>query len=193
MSISRSIYNATIKKLTYFQDVHEYTSSYQVIFDKVVGLLTDNSYYIYKNTEMYFQTTMLINIEIKYSVLVSAIQKSWKNKTINLIEIGLQIIRYFKFMERNKKSNKVVFQTSILIPSSRSRPFPVISKKLCKNQEYIDKGLIIFQTDCYYIKHLELRQKYVLNWIHFCDFQKNLRVQNCQKLIKTESPSHRNS
>lgn len=31
MSMSRLIYNATTKKLEDFKDVHEYTSSYQVV------------------------------------------------------------------------------------------------------------------------------------------------------------------
>ncbi len=75
MSTSRLIHDATTKKLADFKDVHEYTSSYQAAFDKVVGLLTDSSHYTRKSTEMYFQATMLMNIGTEYSALVSAIQK----------------------------------------------------------------------------------------------------------------------
>lgn len=45
MSISRLIYNATMKKLADFKDVHKYNSSYQATFNKVVELLIDSSYY----------------------------------------------------------------------------------------------------------------------------------------------------
>ena len=89
MSTSRLIYDATIKKLSDFKDVHEYTSSYQAGFDKVVGLLTDTSHYTCQSTEMYFQATMLMNMGTEYSTLVSAIQKDWKDETKNLAETVL--------------------------------------------------------------------------------------------------------
>lgn len=108
MSMSRLIDNATTKKLVDFKDVNKYTGNYQAAFNKVIGLLTNNSYYICKSTKMYFQATMLMNIKTKYSVLISAIQKNWKDKTTYLTKTVLQIIRHFKFMERNEKSNKVV-------------------------------------------------------------------------------------
>ncbi len=45
MSTSRIIYEATTEKLSDFKNVHEYTSHYQASFNKVVGLLTDTSFY----------------------------------------------------------------------------------------------------------------------------------------------------
>lgn len=73
MSISCLIYKATTKKLLDFKDVHKYTNSYQGTFDKVVDLLTEKFHYTWKNTKIYFQATMLINIGSKYLVLMSAI------------------------------------------------------------------------------------------------------------------------
>lgn len=70
MNTLRLIYKVTIKKLGDFKDVHEYTSSYQAAFDKIVGLLTDSSHYTCKSTEIYFQATMLINIRTEYSALI---------------------------------------------------------------------------------------------------------------------------
>ncbi len=143
MSTSRLIYDATTKKLADFKDVHEYTSSYQAAFDKVVGLLTDSSHYTRQSTEVYFQATMLMNIGTKYSALVSAIQKDWKDETTNLMEIVLQIIRHFEFMEENEKSNKVDLQTS----AGSLRLSPAAPKESCKNKKCIDKGLTIHYTD----------------------------------------------
>lgn len=54
LSTSCLIHNATRNKLVDFKDIHEYTSSYQAVFDKVVGFLIDNSHYTHKSTEMYF-------------------------------------------------------------------------------------------------------------------------------------------
>lgn len=107
MSISYLIYNATTKKLSDFKDVYEYTSSYKAAFNKVVGLLIDTSHYTRQSIEMYFQATMLMNIGTKYSALVLAIQKNWKDEITNLAETELQIIKHFELIEENEK-NKVV-------------------------------------------------------------------------------------
>lgn len=86
MRMSRLIHDVTTKKLGDFKGVHKYISSYQAVFDKVVGLLTDSSHYTCKNTEIYFQATMLMNIRTKYLVFILIIQKDWKDKTTNLTE-----------------------------------------------------------------------------------------------------------
>ena len=167
--------------------MHEYTSSYQAAFDKVVGLLTDTSHYTRQSTEMYFQATMLMNIRTKYSALVSAIQKDWKDKTINLAETVLQIIRHFEFIEGNEK-NKVVLQTST------PRPPPAAPKESCKNPECVEKGLTTHYTDCCWIKHPKLRQKYSLGWIRTRGSQRNLRSQAGQDpVLKTEPTPEKES
>lgn len=142
MSTLRLIYDVISKKLADFKDIHKYTRRYQATFDKVVGLLTDSSHYTHKNIDIYFQTMMLMNIRTKYSAFILAIQKDWKDKTTNLMETMLQIIRHFKFLEENKKSNKVVLQILTSKPSARSRPFLIAPKRSCKNQECINKHLI---------------------------------------------------
>lgn len=73
MSTSQIIYNATTKKLSDFKNVYQYISYYQAFFDKFVNLLTKISSYTCKSTEIYFQTTMLINIGMEYLALVSLI------------------------------------------------------------------------------------------------------------------------
>lgn len=100
-----------------------------------------------------------MNIRIKYSALILVIRKDWKNKIINLIKTVLQIIRHFKFIEENEKNNKIILETSILRLLARSKPFFIIPKKLCKNQKYINKGLIMHYTNHYWIKNPKLRQK----------------------------------
>lgn len=91
-----------------------------------------------------------MNIGIKYSAFVLAIQKNWKVEITNLAETMLQIIRYFEFIERNEK-NKVVLQIST--------PRPPLSapKKLYKNPEYIEKGLTTHYINCCWVKHPKLR------------------------------------
>lgn len=79
------------------------------------------------------------------------------------METVLQIIKYFKFIKENKKSNKVVLHTSTLKPPAGSKTSSIAPKALCKNQEYIDKGLTTHYIDWCWIKHPKLRQKYALN------------------------------
>lgn len=67
------IYNDIIKRLIDFENIDKYINSYQSIFDKVVSLLIDTFYYIYKNTKIYFQAIILINIRIKCLAFVLAI------------------------------------------------------------------------------------------------------------------------
>lgn len=131
--MSRLIYNTISKKLADFKEVHQYTSSDQAAYDKIIGLLTNSSHYTWKIIKMYFQATMLINIRTKYSALVSAIQKNRKDETINLTESVLEIIKHFEFIKESKKSNKVIFQSSTLGLSARSKPSPTIFKRLCRN------------------------------------------------------------
>lgn len=131
--MSRLIHNATTKKLVDLKDVHKYTSNYPAIFDKVVGFLIDSSHYTRKNIEMFFQATMFMNIETKYSALVLSIQKDWKDKITNLTEMVPYIIKDFEFVERNKKSNKIVPQISTSKPPARSRLSFTASKELCTN------------------------------------------------------------
>lgn len=66
ISISWIIYDATTKKLSDFKNMHKYTSHYQASFDKIVNFLIGTSSYICKNTKIYFQAIMLINIEVEY-------------------------------------------------------------------------------------------------------------------------------
>ncbi len=84
-------------------------------------------------------------------------------------------------MEDTKKYKSVlqILQTSA--PSSR--PTPAASKGLYKNPECIEKGLTIHYTDCCWIKHPELRQRYALGCMQTRGSQRNLKAK---KEIKTE-------
>lgn len=84
MNIFYLIHETITKKLSDFKDLYEFISNYQVALDKVIGLLTAKSHYTQKNTEIYFKATILMNIGLKYSRLVFAIQKDQKDETTNL-------------------------------------------------------------------------------------------------------------
>ena len=51
MSTSQIIYNAIIKKLLDFKNIHKYISHYQTSFDKVVNFLIRTSFYTCTSTK----------------------------------------------------------------------------------------------------------------------------------------------
>lgn len=131
---SRIIYEATVKKLSEFKGVLEYTSSYQAAFDKVAGLLLETFPYTRSSIKAYFQASMLMNIGSEYSNLVSSIQKDWKDaETTNLSETILQIIRHFEFIKSSTQDNVLRVTTS---GGAHRAP-----KGSCTNPECLKKGL----------------------------------------------------
>lgn len=84
---------------------------------------------------MYFYVTVMMNIGTNYSTLLLTIQKNWKDKNTNLVEAMLQIIRYFEFLEGNKKTCNVM-QTSNLDLLINHVP-----KNACTNLKCVKKGL----------------------------------------------------
>lgn len=65
--------------------------------------------------------------------LVSAIQKDWKDDNTNLVEIVLQIIKYFEFIQGNKNTQKVIQTSDPLIHQ--------VLKGSSTNLKYVKKGL----------------------------------------------------
>lgn len=185
---SRLIYDATSKKLSDFKDVREYISSYQSAFDKVVGPLSETSYYTRHSTEMYFQATMLMNIGSGYSALVSVIKKDWKDETTNLTETVLQIIRHFQFMEGNRnKNDKTVLQASAPLALHQAL------KGSCINPECVEKDLTTHNTDLCWIKNPELRAKYAPGRMRTRESSRNLKTAAVESRLKTEPTPDRKS
>lgn len=141
MYIFRHIYEATTKELSDFKNIHKYTSYNQILFDKILNLLTEIYSYIQKSIKTNFQDTMLINIGTNYLALISVIKKDWKNKTTNLAKTVLQIIRYFEFINGNEKTCNVMQILSSIFSTNRA------PKDSCKNPECLKKGLTTDYTN----------------------------------------------
>lgn len=68
------MYKVSSKTIFNFQDVIEYTSSYQARFNKVVFFLSRTLPYFWASIEAYFRAAMLIKIGTDYLTPVSLIQ-----------------------------------------------------------------------------------------------------------------------
>ena len=84
MSVTRTFVDALNTKLSDCKDVVEYTSRYQIVFDKILSLLNDDSWMSKKTVEMTLQGSLLRHLGKDYSALVSAIETTWTDETTNL-------------------------------------------------------------------------------------------------------------
>lgn len=128
-----------------FKNIYKYTSYYQATFNKVVCLLMDIFFYTCKSIEMYFQAMILINIGMEYFAFILTIQKKSKDNNTNLVEVVLQIIQYFKFIEENKRSQEASYINNFLQTFTPSTNY--IPKSSYINLKYVDKGLTTHYTN----------------------------------------------
>ena len=181
MSVTRSLYEASNLKMSDCKGVIEFTSSYQTAFDKIASLLKAESNLTLKGTEMLLQGTMLMNIGEEYSSLVSAIETAWTDKTTNLSDTILRIIRHSEIMKGNAKDR-------VLVTGIHRAP-----KGTCTNQECIDKGLTTHYTDRCWVKHPELRAKYTLRQMRPKGSNRNLKGAAACTDTATEATIERTS
>ena len=119
---------------------------------------------------MTLQKSLLQHLKKGYSALVSVIKTMWTNKTTNLFDIILYIIRHAKINNRKEEdlsesSNKIVLTTSI----------PQALRGICIIQECINWGIITYFLDQYWVKHYKLQAKYFLHQIKIWEPNQGLR------------------
>ena len=87
------------------KDVVDYTSRYQIAFDKILSLINENEdCWISKKTiKMTLQRNLLTHLGKDYSALVSAIETTWKEETTELADTILRIIRHAEINKGNEK------------------------------------------------------------------------------------------
>lgn len=155
MSIGRIFVDACNVKLSECKDVIDYTSRYQIAFDKLISLISEDSWMSKKSIEMTLQGSLLRHLGKDYSALVSAIETSWTEENTDLAETILRIIRHAEINKGNMEDsaeNTKVLATRV----------PQAPKGTCTTQECIDRGITTHFPDRCWIKHPELRAKYSL-------------------------------
>ena len=106
MSVSQVLVDVCNVKLLDCKEVVDYTSRYQVAFDKLLSLINKESWMSRKSVKMTLQNSLLQHLGKSYSTLVSAIKTTWTDKTTNLSDTILRIIRHAKFNKENKKTRR---------------------------------------------------------------------------------------
>lgn len=169
MSVSRVLVDACNVKLSDCKDVVDYTSRYQVTFDKLLSLINKESWMSRKSVEMTLQGSLLRNLGKGYSALVSAIETSWTDKTTNLSDTILRIIRH---AEINKGNEEDTAENPHKVLATRT---PQTPRGTCTTQECIDQGITTHFPDRCWIKHPELRAKYSLRQMRTRGSKRSLR------------------
>ncbi len=86
MSVTRIFSDACAVKLSDCNNVIDYTSRYQIAFDKLLSLLNIESWMSKKTIKMTLQGSLLCYLGRDYAALVSAIETNWKEETTDLAD-----------------------------------------------------------------------------------------------------------
>ena len=105
MSVTRIFLDACAVKLLNCTNVIDYTSRYQIAFDKFLSLLNNESRMSKKTIEMTLHGSLLRHFGRDYAALVSAIETNWKDKTTDLANTILQVIRHAEIKKGNDKDH----------------------------------------------------------------------------------------
>lgn len=156
MSVSRVFVDACNVKLSDCKDIVDYTSRYQVAFDKLLSLINEESWISRKSVEMILQGSLLRHLGKGYSALVSAIETTWTDETTNLSDTILRIIGH---AEINKWNEEDTAENSNKVLAVKT---PQAPRGTCTTQECIDRGSTAHFVDRCWVLHPELRPKYPL-------------------------------
>lgn len=88
-----------------YEDVVDYTSYYQIAFDKIFSLINENkdSWTSKRTIKITLQRSLFRHLSKNYSILVSAIETMWEKESTNLANTILRIIWYVEINKRNEK------------------------------------------------------------------------------------------
>ncbi len=157
MSVSRVFVDALNVKPSDCKDVVDYTSRSQIAFDKLLSLITEESWMSRKSIEMAIQRGLLRHLGKGYSALVLAIKTTCTNETTDLSHTILRIIRHAEINKGNKEDSTE--NPSKVVLATRT---PQAPRRMCTTQECIDRGITTHFPDRCWVKHPELWARYSL-------------------------------
>lgn len=169
MSVTRIFSDACGVKLSDCKDVIDYTSRYQVAFDRIISLTTEEGWMSRKTVEMTLQRSLLRHLGKDYSALVSAIETEWKEYTTNLSNTILRIIRHAEINKGNTQD--LTEGTKVLSTGVQRAP-----KRACTTPECVERGVTTHYNDRCWVKNPELRAKYSLRQMKPRGSNRNLKA-----------------
>lgn len=157
MSISQVFVNTCNIKLLNCKNVVDYTSCYQIAFNRLLSLIIKKSWISKKSIEIALQRSFLWHLGKSYMALVLAIKTTWTDETIDLSNTILRIICHAKINKRNEKDSMENLSKVVLATRTSQAP-----KKTYTTQECIDRGIKTHFFDWCLVKHSEFWARYLL-------------------------------
>lgn len=139
MSVTRMCLNACAVTLLDNTNVLDYTRRYQIVFDKLLSLLNKKSWMLKKTMKMILQRSLLCRLRKDYAAFVTAIETNQKDKTINLADSILQVIRHAEINKDNNRDNADVK----ILAANIYRAL----KGTCTTKEFVEKGVATHYID----------------------------------------------
>lgn len=181
MSVTRIFCEACNIKLSDCKDVMDYTGRYQVAFDKIQSLITEDSWMSKRTVEMALQGSLLRHLGRDYSALVSAIETVWRDETTDLGDTILRVIRHAEITKGNEEDNADHTNAKVLAANIHRA-----SKGTCTTKECVERGVNTHYTDRCWVIHPELRAKYSLRQMRTRRSNRNLKKANTPTVENTE-------
>lgn len=139
MSVIRVFSDACNVRLSKCKDIIDYTSEYQIVFDKLLSLLNEDLWKSKKTIEMTLQGSLFQHLGKDYLALVLVIKTVWMEETTDLADTILRVIKHAEMNKRNDLNNAKV---KILTVGIHRAP-----QKTCKTKECIERGVTIHYTN----------------------------------------------
>ncbi len=173
MTVTRVFSDACNVKLSDCRNIIDYTSRYQIAYDKILSLIGENSTWISKKTvELTLQGNLLRHLGKDYSALVTTIETEWKEETTSLSDTVLRVVRHAEINKGNERDMVSSASVNALAVGAQRERAP---RGTCTNQECIDRGSTAHYNDRCWIRHPELRAKYALKHMKTRGSNRNLK------------------
>lgn len=141
MSVTRIFADVYNVKLSDCKDVLDYTSCYQIAFNKLVSLISTEGWMSWKTVEMTLQRSLLRHLEQNYSAFVSAIETGGTENTTNLSDAILRVIHHAEIPKGNALDN-VAEPPKVMVTNTQRAP-----KGTCTTPECVKRGVTTYYND----------------------------------------------
>lgn len=154
MRITRIFADACNVKLSECNDVLDHTGRYQVAFDTLASLISEDVWMSQQTIEMTLQGSLLRHLGPNYSALVSAIETGWTEDMTNLSNTILRVTRHAE-VQKGNALDSATENAKIMVTKIHRAP-----KGTCTTLECVERGVTTHYNNRCWVKNPELCAKY---------------------------------
>ncbi len=140
MSVTRIFSDACAVKISDSKDILDYTNRYQVAFDKIISLTTEDGWMSRRTVEITLQGSRLRHLGKDYAALVLTIETEWKKETTNFSDTILRVICHAEINKGNAQD--LAKSTKVLSTGVQRAP-----KGTCTTPECVERRVTTHYND----------------------------------------------